>query len=76
MTSEKITVKPRSTYLHLNKTISFNHPCACRIELSNPSCLTAVCKRGSVEFTDTARIFVIKIQHGFKTLFLVRYNNS
>ena len=26
---------------------SFNHPCVCRIELSNPSCLTA---GGSVEF--------------------------
>jgi len=31
------------------KTISFNHPYTCRIELSNPSCLTAVCKRGSAE---------------------------
>ena len=26
--------------------ISFNHPCVYRIELSNPSCLTVVCKRG------------------------------
>jgi len=40
--------------LHPN-TISFNHPCVCRIELSNPSRLIVVCKRGSVEFTDTVR---------------------
>ena len=36
-------------------TISFNHPCVCRNGLSNPRCLTVVCKRGSVEFTDTVR---------------------
>ena len=35
--------------------ISFNDPCVCRIELSNPSCFTAVCKPGSVEFTGTVR---------------------
>ena len=35
--------------------INFNHPCVCRIELSNPGCLTVVCKRGSVEFTYTVR---------------------
>jgi len=30
--------------------ISFNYPCVCRIELSNPSCLTA---GGFVEFEYT-----------------------
>ena len=33
--------------------ISFNHPCVCRIELSNPSCLTVFYKRGFAEFTNT-----------------------
>ena len=35
--------------------ISFNHPCVCRIELSNSSCFTVVCKRDYAEFTDTVR---------------------
>ena len=35
--------------------ISFNHSCVCRVELSNPSCLAVVCKRGSVELTETVR---------------------
>ena len=42
------------TYIHSytytpGGIISSNHPCACRIDLSNPSCITVVCKRGSVE---------------------------
>ena len=39
----------------LSGIISFNHPFVYSIELSNPSCLTVVCKRGSVEFTDTVK---------------------
>ena len=42
-------------FLEGGKHISFNHPCVCRMELSNPSCFTAVCKPGSVEFTGTVR---------------------
>ena len=36
-----------------NMSISFNHSCVCRNELSNPRYLTVVCKRGSVDFTGT-----------------------
>jgi len=36
-------------------TNSIYNPRPCRIELSNPSSLTVVCKRGSVEYTDTVR---------------------
>ena len=35
--------------------ISFNHSCVCRIELSNQSCLTLVCKRGSAD-TEATRV--------------------
>jgi len=49
---------------HLGKTISFNHPCVYRIELSNPSCLTVVCKRGSVEFTDTVMQRGLEVRYG------------
>ena len=38
-----------------NMSISFNHSCVCRNELSNPRYLTVVCKRGSVDFTGTVR---------------------
>ena len=45
----------RNNIIYGGVMISFNHLWVCLIELSNPSCLTVVCKRGSVEFTDTVR---------------------
>ena len=33
----------------------YTSPRTCRNKRSNLSCLTVVCKRGSVEFTDTVR---------------------
>jgi len=42
-------VSSELSLLWKSRNISFNHPCVCRIELSNLSYLTVVCKRGSVE---------------------------
>ena len=38
----------RYCYLTPGGIISFNHPCVCLIELPNLSCITVVCKQGSV----------------------------
>ena len=43
--------------------ISFNHPSVCLIELSNPSCLTVVCKRGQTSITNLD--VAIQYGHGF-----------
>ena len=43
---------------------SCNHQCVCHIELSNPSCLTVACNRGSAKLTDTVRHEGYTVRYG------------